>query len=619
MKLVYNKKAEDPFFYIQKTVRNGSKTRSVTVKRLGRYSELAGLYDDPLAYAREELRKCNEEERKRKEANLVGIDREIDLEEEIDSTGTPDNEDEIVNIGYMFPSYVYSQLELGTFFDRISRTRRMEYDCNLINRFLTVSRILNPASKLATVRQLGGYYENPDISYHDCQRFLTVLAGHYDEYIDWLYRKSGNIVQRDTSVCYYDCTNYYFETEYPDEEYVDEVTGEVMPGLRQYGRSKQHQPAPLVQMGLFMDAQGIPINMCLTEGNRNEQLTAITTEKRMIDSFSDKRLIYCADAGLGSIKIRKFNSFGSRAFIVTQSIKKLSQPLQDAVFSDCDYRRLSNGDRVSLETMKSFDRFAEDSLPLYSDIIFKVIPAQRLEDLGFEESYTDESGKTRTRKAKGTMDQYIIVTFSRKTMEYQKAIRDKQVSRAEKMISSGTIERKGKTQNDPRRFIKDDSEKKGNYSIDQNVIDEEAKYDGFYAIATNLDAYKEYERIIGISSQRYKIEECFRILKTDFRARPVYESSRDHIIGHFMTCYTALLVYRLMEARINSGEEHYTTRQIIDNLKRMNVINEDDMYYRATYRSGEISRALNREFPLEINRKRYLPKDLNKKVRKIKK
>lgn len=619
MKLVYNKKAEDPFYYIQKTVRNGSKTKSVTVRKLGRHSDLVKDHEDPLAYAKEELGKCNEEERKRRAENIISIDREIDLDEEIDSTGEADNEDEVVNIGYMFPSYIYSQLELSKFFDKISKERKYEFDCNLINRILTVSRIMNPASKLATIRDLGRYYENPDINYYDCMRFLSVLEENYDDYIGWLYKKSSNIVARDTAVCYYDCTNYYFEIEYPDDDYVDDVTGELIKGFRQYGRSKQHQPAPLVQMGLYMDGKGIPISMCLTEGNVSEQVTAVATEKKMIREFTDAKLIYCADAGLGSYDIRRFNSFGSRAFIVTQSIKKLSKKLQDAVFNDCDYRRLSTGDKVSLKAVQEFDRHCEENYPLYNDIIFKVIPAQRLQDLGFTETYTDENGNTKERKAKGTLDQYIIVTFSRKTMEYQKTIREKQIERAKKMIKNGSVERKGKTQNDPRRFITDDSNKKGNYKIDQSVIDEEAKYDGFYAIATNLNAYDEYKRIIEINSQRYKIEECFRILKTNFKARPVYESTKEHIIGHFMTCYTALLVYRLMEARINTEEEHYTTDQIIRNLNMMNVVNEDDMYYRATYKAGEINRALNREFPLELTKKRYLPKDLNKKVRKIRK
>ena len=614
MKLYYDRRLKDPTFYIQQGYRDSAgKATTRNVRTIGKYSELLKITDDPLAYAKEEVRKFNEEYSQ----GRVTLTRTVDFSLTLPRENTPVSSFTGLNIGYMFPSLVYSQLELGRFFRKATEDSRAQFDCNQINRLLTVSRIMKPESKLATVSHLERYYEMPDIKYHDCMRFLTVLSDHFEEYLDWLYRKSTKIVPRDHSVCYYDCTNYYFETEYPDEDYVDKVTGEVMTGLRQYGRSKQHQPAPLVQMGLFMDGQGIPINMCLTPGNVNEQLTARKTEERMLKSFGDRQMIYCADAGLGSIKIRKFNSFGSRAFIVTQSIKKLSKDLQDAVFSDCDYRRLSNGEAVSLEEMKSFDRFDEKNLSLYNDIIFKVIPAPKLDDLGIDEIYVDDNGNTKKRKAKGVFDQHIIVTFSRKSMEYQKAIRDRQVERAEKMISSGSVKRKGKNQNDPRRFITDDSENEGSYEIDRDLIKEEEKYDGFYAIATNLDATEEYRRIIEISSQRYRIEECFRILKTDFRSRPVYESSREHIIGHFMTCYTALLVYRLIETRINNENEHYTTRQIIETLNNMIITDIDGTYYRSNYTNSDICFALNREFGLDLDKVYYEQKFLRKIVKKI--
>ena len=211
---------------------------------------------------------------------------------------------------------------------------------------------------------------------------MDLLQEHYDEYISHLFEKSCNIVKRDTSVCFYDCTNYYFEIETDDDDYIDEVTGEAVKGLRKYGPSKQHQPAPLVEMGLFMDADGIPLSMCITSGSDNEQTTAIPLEKKLVNMFKGKKFIYCADAGLGSLSIRNFNSMGGRAFIVTQSIKKLSGKLQTAVFNDCDYRLLSSNDTVSLQEMKSFDRFDPQNLELYKDLAYKVIIADSAFDLG---------------------------------------------------------------------------------------------------------------------------------------------------------------------------------------------------------------------------------------------
>ena len=501
----------------------------------------------------------------------------------------------------------------------ITSGSRIHFDSNLINRFLTFSRILFPASKRSTCVHLHHYFEQPDIHYHDCQRFLSILADHFDDYLAHLYKYSSQIIDIDTSVCYFDCTNYYFEIESPDDDYVDEVTGEVFPGFRKYGISKEHRPNPIVQMGLFMDRHGIPLSMSLNPGNQNEQLSAIPTEEKMIGSFKNKQLIYCADAGLGSCDIRRFNSFGSGAFIVTQSIKKLSDPLKEAVFNDCDYRLLSNDQPMSLETMKTFDRMDEKNLNLYNDKIYKVLPADKLVDLGLEETYLTQTGKERIRKAKGSLKQYVIIIFSRKSMEYQRAIREKQVERARKLITSNKVDKLGKNQNDPKRFIKKDKRSKDTYLLDEEKIAEERQYDGFYAIATNLDASEEARQIIEINSQRYMIEDCFRILKTNFRSRPAYEHIEEHIRGHFMTCYTALLIYKILEYKINHDNDglHFTVTEIIEGLRNMNVMNCHDLYYQAIYGGSQLCTRLNEVFGLELDREYYEPKVLRKKLKNI--
>ena len=404
-----------------------------------------------------------------------------------------------------------------------------------------------------------------------------------------------------------------------DDDYVDEVTGEVFPGFRKYGISKEHRPNPIVQMGLFMDRHGIPLSMSLNPGNQNEQLSAVPTEEKMMKSFKNKQLIYCADAGLGSCDIRRFNSFGSRAFIVTQSIKKLSDPLKEAVFNDCDYRLLSNDQPMSLETMKTFDRMDEKNLNLYNDKIYKVLPADKLVDLGLEETYLTQTGKERIRKAKGSLKQYVIIIFSRKSMEYQRAIREKQVERARKLITSNKVDKLGKNQNDPKRFIKKDKRSKDTYLLDEEKIAEERQYDGFYAIATNLDASEEARQIIEINSQRYMIEDCFRILKTNFRSRPAYEHIEEHIRGHFMTCYTALLIYKVLEYKINHDNDglHFTVTEIIEGLRNMNVMNCHDLYYQAIYGGSQLCTRLNEVFGLELDREYYEPKVLRKKLKNI--
>lgn len=256
------------------------------------------------------------------------------------------------------------------------------------------------------------------------------MRNHYEEYISHLYEKSYSIVKRDTSVCFYDCTNYYFETETDDEDYVDEVTGEIIKGLRKYGPCKEHRPNPIVEMGLFMDRDGIPLSMCITSGSDNEQTTAIPLEQQLTKMFQGKKFIYCADAGLGSLSIRNFNSMGGRAFIVTQSIKKLSDQLKEAVFNDYDYRILSNDKPVTLEYIKNFDRFDSENTGLYNDRAYKIIDADKAFDVGLYEEKVCKNGKVRKVKSKAVLKQKIIISFSRKMMEYQRYIRNRQIERA---------------------------------------------------------------------------------------------------------------------------------------------------------------------------------------------
>lgn len=613
MKLNYDKKSKNPTYFIQQGIRNGKKTTTRNVKVIGKHNDLLKITDDPLQYAKDMVKAYNDDIKN----NKIKINISIDFDKQLSSSDKISKSLNI-NIGYLYLQKIYHDLKIRDFFDDIVSRTKITYDVNEINRFVTFDRILEPRSKLGTFKHLDSYFEAPDIQYHNILKHHSLLAENFDDYIGHLFTNSNNIVKRDTSVCYFDCTNYYFEIEEPDEDDYDDVTGELISlGLRKYGISKQHQPAPLVQMGLFMDGAGIPISMCINPGNQNEQVCATATEEKMLRTFTSKKLIYCADAGLGSLDIRKFNSFGNRAFIVTQSIKKLSDTLKEAVFNDFEYKLLSNNKVISIEEMKSFDKKDKNNLNLYNDHAYKVIPADKLVDLGLEEIYTTKTGKTRKRKAKGTLNQYVIITFSRKMMEYQRKIRNKQIERAKKLIRNDRVEDLKKNQNDPKRFIMKAENKKDTYIINEELIKEEEKYDGYYAIATNLDAIKDAKEIFEINSQRYKIEDCFRVLKTYFKARPVNHRREDRIIGHFMVCYTALLIYRLLEVKLKQHNYHFTTGEIIENLKNMNVVNNHDIYYQSTYSGSELCNALNEVFGLELNKEYYQPKVLRKKIKKI--
>lgn len=619
MKLYYNKNSKDPTYYAQQGIRNGKKTTTRNVKNFGKHSELLKITDDPLSYVKEEIRKMNEEYR----VGRVSFDLTADFNEKVRSSDGEASSPTWVNTGYFFLQYIMKDLRLREFFKQVTSSRKITFDCYTVSRFLTYARILDPASKFATWGQLSSYYEQPSFDYQHILRFMDLLDQNYDDYLAWLYKNSSSIVKRDTSVLYYDCTNFYCECEQPDEDVVDEVTGEIINGLRKFGISKEHRPNPIVEMGLFMDSRGIPITMCLHPGNTSEQLTAVPLEKEVLKMLEGAKFIYCADAGLGSYHIRKFNSMGGRAFIVTQSVKKLGGTLKQAVFNDSGYRLLSNNEPVRIKEMKSFDKQDEKNLSLYNDSAYKVIPADKALDLGLYEEKVLKNGRIKKVKATGLLEQRIIVTFSRKMMEYQRTVRNRQIERAKKLLDLKDPEEIKKGPNDVKRFLKrvsrtksgDEAQVEVVYQLDQKKIEEEEKYDGYYAVATNLlDPAKD---ILAVSHKRYQIEDCFRIMKTNFSGRPINHRLPERIRAHFLICYTALLVYRLLEAKLDDQGTHVTTDNLISTLKNMNVTNIHDVEYIALYTGSRTLEALTRMTTLGLDRLHYRPKDLNGMIKKF--
>lgn len=632
MKLNYDRKSKDPTYFIQIGFRNGKKTSTRNVTRIGRHSELlARGIADPLAYAKQKVAEANEQQKSGK----VSMELPVDFTEKLRSSDALASSSSSLGIGYFFLQAVYHQLKLKDFFKKVTTDSKISFDPNEVNRFLTFSRILAPDSKLGTYDNLGHYFEQPSIQYQHILRTMDILYRNYDAYITHLYEQSERIVKRDTSVCYFDCTNFYFETESEDTD-VDEVTGEILKGFRRYGPSKEHRPNPLVEMGLFMDSQGIPISMCLAAGSENEQTLAIPLEEKITRMFHGRRFIYCADAGLSSLNIRLFNSLGGRAFIVTQSVKKLSAVLQEAVFNDYDYHLLSDGSAVSIRDMKAFDRFQEGNLSLYQDRAFKLLSADRAVDTGLMETVVCKNGKKKRVSSKALLHQTIIVTFSRKMMEYQRHIRNSQIDRARSLLKTLDPETFKKGPNDVTRFIRRNPKYKegtgaaDEYVLNQERIELEEKYDGYYAVATNLQKEKtesdeEFVRsILSKNEKRYQIEDCFRVMKTNFNARPVFHQTEERIKAHFLICYTALLVFRLLQARLDEycrkqkqEKIHLTAENIIRTLQNMEVTNVQDLFYLATYTDSKTLEVLNAVYDLKLDHKYYLPKEMNKKLREI--
>lgn len=613
MKLNYDRKSNDPTYFIQIGIRNGKKVTTKNVVRIGKHSELLKITDDPLSYAKQQVKEYNEKMKSEK----VDVNISIDLDQKIINQGDVSSKSLCKNIGYFVIKKIYDDLELDGFFSSIKEERKFKFDPSLIDLALVSFRILDPGSKLYTCNNISKLYGNFDFSYHDVLRFMDVLEEHYDEYLTHLFNASNNVIKRNTSVCYFDCTNFYFEKETEDEDIIDEVTGEVIKGLLKYGVSKEHRPNPIVQMGLFMDADGIPLSMCINSGSSNESLCAVPAEKKLLSMFKDKDIIYCSDAGLGYMNTRVFNDMNGRKFVVTQSVKKLKDVIQQAVFNDFEYKFIEDDSKASLEFMKSFDVKLPENRKYYDTYIYKTIEVDNAVDLGLSELVQMKNGKYKKKKSTATLKQRLIITYSRKMAEYQKNVRARQVERAKALLDGIDPETYKNSPNDIRRFIKTKKvSKKTDYYLDEDKIHDEAQYDGYYAIATNIFDMSVKE-IISIQSQRYKIEDCFRVMKTNFNGRPVYHYLRERIKAHFLICYTALLIYRLLETKFDRNGTHFTDDQIIETLQNMNVLNFEDLYYRACYTGSNVLDALEQIYGLGLNKKNYLPKSLNKYLKKI--
>jgi hypothetical protein len=601
---MYNKNAKDPIYYVQVGIRQGKKTTTKNIARIGKHSELLKDHSDPLAYAREYVRKLNEQ------MEMVDITLYLNFAHKLLPSDDDVSRSLVFNIGYLVLDRIYRDLNIRTALEKMMSETRATFDLNQIVRFLVFDRILDPGSKLHTVSHLDSYYERPRFGYQHVLRGMDVLSENFDDYICHLYEASSKIIKRDTTVCYYDCTNYYSEIETADEDIVDEYTGEIIEGFRKYGLSKDHRPNPLVQMGLFMDSDGIPMSMCLTKGNEAEMNTVLPLEKKLVKIIKNSDFIYCADAGLGSYDIRKFNAMGGRRFIVTQSLKKLPDTLKEAVFNDSYYRLLSNGREISIETMKRID--PASNLSLYQDKAYKVEDASKELVMDFLEERIIR-GKKKTVKAKAALEQRIIITFSRKSYEYQRKIRAGQIERAKKLLKTSDPEAIKKGANDVRRFIKRKAATKESYILDEEKIREEEKYDGYYIIVTNVYD-KSVQEILDISSKRYRIEECFRITKNDFVSRPYYHRLKERIIAHFTLCYTALLIYRLLEVQLDRNGTHFTTRQIIETLKNMNVTDFDGFIYKSLYTDSRALQAIMKIYSLKLDHQYYLKTTLDKLI-----
>lgn len=453
------------------------------------------------------------------------------------------------NIGYLFIKKLYYQLGLNNTCNDIQERYQFHFDLNEILSYLIYARIIFPSSKLETFKQCQNFMEQPKFKLHDEYRALSYIAENTDYIQEQLFNNSKKIIERNSKIIYYDCTNYFFEIDQDDD-------------LRKYGVSKEHRPNPIVGMGLFMDGDGLPLSFNIYPGNKNEQTTLIPEENKIFKNFKLKttKTVLCTDAGLASDEIKKYNIENGRAFVITQSLKKLKKKYQDEVFDLKNWR--ISGDLKNIYDLEEISQNDELKEKYYNTIFYKII-------------------ETETKSVK----QDLIVTFCFKYFDYNRNIRNSQIERAKKSIETNNVTRKGKNQNDYRRLIETISTtstgeivEKETYSINQKLIEEEEKYDGFYALTTNLVG--NISEILKIVKGRWEIEESFRIMKSDFLARPVNLSREDRIKSHFLTCFISLFIYRLLEKKLNYN---YTTSEILKTLRNMEMLEHKGIGFEPIY------------------------------------
>ena len=544
MRVTTSKSKNSESFYITQSYTNSQgKSTSKTIRKLGTLAELSKRLhtdrDGVLAWANEQARLETARYKSEKEDALVMVpfhsNKLMDYHKQKLFTG-----------GYLFLQSVYYGLKMDSICRKIKSRYKFEYDLNAILSDLIYTRVLVPSSKSSSLRTAEQFLEPPTYRLHDVYRALSVLAREMDFIQAEVYKNSFFLGSRNDRILYYDCTNYYFEIEQED-------------GDKKYGKSKEHRPNPIIQMGLFTDGDGLPLAFSLFPGNQNEQKSLKPLETKILQQFGCEKFIYCSDAGLASEDNRAFNHMGQRSFIVTQSIKKLPAEDRTWALSRSGFKRLSDDASVDITKLSE-----DDKDQLY---------------------YKDEPFTTKK------LHQRLIITYSPKYAAYQKAVRAEQIARAEKMVANGTLKKQRKNPNDPARFVNkiaatEEGEKaKIHYYLDLDKIAEEELYDGLYAVCTDL-LDDDVADILKVSEGRWQIEDCFRTMKTDFEARPVYLTREDRIKAHFLTCFLSLLHFRLLK---RSLKDAYTTEQLLQTLRNIKFADVEEQGFIPVYERQKIT------------------------------
>ncbi|MDD4112637.1 MAG: IS1634 family transposase [Herbinix sp.] len=573
MRLQVIKSKNAASLYIVKSIYENGKRSSKVVEKLGTYEELSKIHEDPIAWGKAYAKKLTEAERESYRKVIIKRTQSKLIEKDIQTS---------FNGGYLFLQQLYHQLGLHKICKEISNNYKFTFNLDSILSRLIYGRILFPSSKLNTYHESKNLLEQPNFEIQHVYRALEVIAKETDFIQSELYKNSLSVSKRNDRILYYDCTNYFFEIEQED-------------GIKQYGFGKDHKPNPIVEMGLFMDGDGIPLAFSIHSGNTNEQTTLKPLEEKVLKDFELSKFIVCTDAGLSSLENRKFNDKKDRAFITTQSVKKLKKHLKQWALDTTGWHLAEGNKTYDIRLMEEDENFYER----HKDLTF------------YKERWIKENG----------LEQKLIITYSLKYRDYQRQIRNRQLERATKLMENRPSDFNKKNQNDYKRFISSTSvtpdgeiADKAVYSINDKAIADEEIYDGFYAVCTNLE--DDAVAITKINHRRWEIEECFRIMKSEFKARPVYLSRDDRIKAHFTTCFLALTIYRYLEKKL---DEKFTSHQIITELRNMDFYSIPTEGYIPTYTRTDFTDALHETFGFRTDYEIVSTKQMKKIFKETKK
>lgn len=558
-----NKKTGRTYLYISEGHYDKSKgyTKTTDLKSLGYLDVLEQQYDNPIAHFKEEIKKMNEEKYSQKFSVPLNISSNISISKNTQPTK---------NFGYSAFSKIYHELAIDKFLiHKFKHANISEFKINSILKLLVYGRLICPDSKKGTYENKDMFFENTNFSLKDVYRFLSYIEPKKDELIKYIYDNSKEQYGRNTECLYYDVTNYYFEIDEPDE-------------LRKKGVSKEHRPDPIVQMGLFQDAKGIPLSYKLFEGNTNDSVTMRPILSELQDNYDIKKVIVVADKALNSGNNIAYNLAMGNGYVFSQMVRGANTELKEYVLNQDGY--IFKGENYKIKS--------------------RIYPREII--------ITKKDGT----KKKISVDEKQVILWSADYAKRAKAERQPSIDLAKELIGNVTKFNKKNSHSASKYvknlvFDKDTGEiienPKSKLSLDLDKIEAEEKFDGYYAIVSSeLD--KTDEDIIDIYRELWKIEETFKITKSELETRPVYVSRKEHIEAHFLTCFIALTLTRMLQQRLNGK---YTVSQILESLQKCNCSHIQENYWLFDY-TDDVLADIGKELNINFDQKFMRLQDIKK-------